>query len=160
MPERFRLCPCPSCKLYGLSSCFPFSGFQGVGVFYKDNMSIYCCECKSDVDARPTGGEEIYPHRKDLYHLGFWICDDCKNFVGCHVRGGNPLGCIPTKEIKDARKHIHAKLDPMWKSKKISRKKIYKHISNQLGYEYHTGEIRSVEEARKVYRILTTIILG
>lgn len=124
---------------------------------------IFCCECREKVNARLTEGEEIYPHREDLKDLPFWICDKCKNFVGCHHKTDNPikpLGCIPTKEIKKARKYIHALLDPLWKSKKVSRKELYNKISKELehlGYkkrQYHTAQIRSVEEARDVYRIV------
>jgi hypothetical protein len=68
-----------------------------------------------------------------------------------------PLGCIPTKEILNARKHTHALLDPIWKSGKIKRKALYKKISDHVGFEYHTGNIRSIEEARKVYKFLKGI---
>lgn len=65
-----------------------------------------------------------------------------------------PLGFIATPEIVNARKHIHALLDPLWESGKIKRGKAYAYISNRLGYNYHTGEIKSVEQAREVYRII------
>jgi hypothetical protein len=51
---------------------------------------IFCCECREKVNARLTEGEEIYPHREDLKDLPFWICDKCKNFVGCHHKTDNP----------------------------------------------------------------------
>ena len=66
--------------------------------------------------ARLTDGKEVYPHRSDLNSLPFWICDRCRNFVGCHHKTKNPtrpLGCIPNKEMKNARKHIHNLLDPI-----------------------------------------------
>lgn len=117
---------------------------------------IYCCKCKSKIQARLTDGSEIYPHRKDLHDLPFWKCDSCNNFVGCHHKTKNriePLGIIPTKEIKEARKHIHALIDPLWKNKLISRKELYSRLTKLLGWEYHTANIRSIEEARQVYRL-------
>ncbi len=120
-------------------------------------MKIYCCACGKDVSARLTNGREIYPHRRDLSRLPFWKCDSCRNFVGCHHKTSKPttpLGCIPTPEIKNARQQIHRVLDPIWKSKRMSRKKVYQAVANQLGKStYHTAEIRSVEEARTVYRV-------
>ena len=104
-----------------------------------------------------TNGKEIYPHREDLYTIPIWICDTCGNYVGCHYRSENPLkplGVIPTPRIMNARKHIHALLDPMWRHKYIKRRNAYKYISRKLGYEYHTGNIRSIEEAKTVYRII------
>jgi len=121
------------------------------------NREIRCCGCGKKVQARLTDGKEIYPHREDLADLPFWKCDACGNFVGCHHKTKNrtqPLGCIPTPEIKEARQHIHALLDPIWQSGKMKRQEIYKVLSDELGWKYHTAQIRSVEEARKVYRIV------
>lgn len=115
---------------------------------------IYCCGCGADVEARLTAGREIYPHRKDLAELPFWKCDTCKNFVGCHHKTTNktePLGCIPTPELRAARRHIHAMIDPIWQSGKMGRKELYKKISEVIGWNYHTAKIRTIEEARKVY---------
>ena len=121
------------------------------------NREIYCCGCGEKVQARLTDGGEIYPHRQDLYSLPFWKCDACGNYVGCHHKTKNrtaPLGCIPTPELKNARNYIHRLLDPIWQSGKMGRKEIYKKLSDELGWKYHTAQIRSVEEARKVYRIV------
>ena len=92
--------------------------------------------------------------------MPFWICDTCKNYVGCHHKTNErtkPLGSIPNKEIREARKHIHALLDPMWKDKEDMwhiRGKIYKYLTEKLGYKYHTAEIKTIEEAREVYKLL------
>lgn len=124
-------------------------------------MKIYCTGCQKDVQARLTDGKEIYGHRPDLHDLPFWKCDTCKNFVGCHHKSTErtkPLGCIPTKEIKKARQEIHKILDPLWKKKLIKRGKLYRKIGVALGIQdYHTAEIRSVEEARQVYRVILDI---
>ena len=123
-------------------------------------MNIYCCGCSKKVEARLTDGGEIYPHRQDLKSLPFWKCDDCGNFVGCHHKTKNrtqPLGCIPTKDIKNARQHIHKLIDPIWKSGRMTRKQLYKRLSDELGWKYHTANIKSVEEARQVYRLAKLI---
>lgn len=119
--------------------------------------TIHCVGCTRDVRARLTNGSEIYPHRPDLHNLPFWKCDGCGNYVGCHYKTSNPiqpLGVIPTPELKKARMRIHSLLDPMWKSGLYSRKHIYKALSSELGYQYHTANIRSVEEARKICKFL------
>lgn len=121
------------------------------------SQAIYCCGCSATVNARLTTGAEIYPHRPDLAELPFWKCDACANYVGCHHKTKDrtrPLGNIPTREIMEARKHIHRILDPMWINSKQKRREIYAHISAKLGREYHTGEIKSIEEAREVYAII------
>lgn len=126
-----------------------------------ETRTIWCCGCEAETAARLTDGKEIYPHRTDLRTLPFWRCDTCQNFVGCHHKTAErtrPLGCIPTKAIKDARQHIHRVLDPIWQSKRMARGKVYSMIAERLNKpEYHTAEIRSVDEARLVYRIVTEI---
>lgn len=120
------------------------------------SATLFCCGCKGDVHPRLTTGVEIYPHRKDLADLPFWKCDACKNFVGCHHKTKNrtrPLGCIPTPEIKRARQEIHKVIDPLWKSGRVTRRGLYDMIAHVLDLEeYHTAEIRSIEQARDVYR--------
>ena len=113
-----------------------------------------------DVDARLTNGAEIYPHRSDLANLPFWKCDVCGNYVGCHHKTSSPtkpLGCIPTKELRKARNHIHSLLDPLWQSGRFKRKELYRIISNNFGYEFHTSEIRSIEEAKNIYRFINKL---
>ena len=123
-------------------------------------MNIYCSGCESDVAARLTDGKEIYPHRSDLYSLPFWKCDTCKNYVGCHHKTNDPtkpLGCIPTKELMNARKHIHSILDPIWKNGVVKRGSLYQRISEIVGWKYHTANIRNIDEARKVYKAIIQI---
>lgn len=121
------------------------------------NRSIFCCGCQSDVEARLTDGREIYPHRSDLHSLPFWKCNGCGNFVGCHHKTKNrtrPLGVIPTPEIKALRSEIHCVIDPIWKSGRVGRRELYGMIAHLIGVEeYHTADIRTVEQAREVKRV-------
>lgn len=123
--------------------------------------TIYCCGCGHDIQARLTDGREVYPHRTDLYNLPFWKCDACDNYVGCHWKTKDrtrPLGNIPTKELKNARQQIHRILDPIWKQGKMPRAKVYARLAMELGItEYHTAEIKTIEEARRVYAIVKRI---
>lgn len=117
---------------------------------------IHCCGCGKDVTARLTNGKEIYPHREDLWAIPFWKCDSCLNYVGCHYKVGTgikPLGVIPTYELRGARQRIHAIIDPLWKTKKVNRNKLYAEISKEVGFEYHSAEIRTLEQAETVYKI-------
>lgn len=125
-------------------------------------MKIYCCGCERDVDASLVTGAEIYPSRADLSRLPFWQCE-CGCYVGCHHKSRfkkdrtKPLGCIPTPELRKARGEIHKILDPIWKRGLSGRGSLYRLINSRLGYEYHTAEIRSIDEARKIYRIVRSI---
>lgn len=119
--------------------------------------TIYCCQCERDVSARLTNGAEIYPHRADLWALPFWRCDGCGNYVGCHHQTDDPtrpLGVIATQAIKEARKHIHDILDPLWKSQGLKRQHIYSRLTLLIGRQYHTADIRTIEEAREIWLAL------
>ena len=120
-------------------------------------MTIYCTGCKNNVEARLTNGLERYPHRQDLHDIPFWTCDKCKSWVGCHYktdRPTRPLGYLATPQILNARKKIHALLDPLWKSKRIKRGQAYAYVSNRIGKTYHNGEIKTLDEARQIYKIV------
>lgn len=126
-----------------------------------ETKKIFCCGCANHVEARLTSGKEVYAHREDLHSLPFWKCDTCKNFVGCHHKTKTPtkpLGCIPTAEIKNARRHIHKILDPLWEGSKTKRTLLYDLIADKTGRSYyHTAYIRTIEEARNVYKIILEI---
>lgn len=125
-----------------------------------DTKEIYCCACERNVEARLTDGAEIYPHRPDLSTLPFWKCDECKNHVGCHHKTENhtqPLGCIPSPELRAARSEIHKMLDPLWMHKGLKRHEVYKHISKEMGWRYHTAQLRTIEEADQVKEIIMDI---
>jgi len=122
--------------------------------------SLYCCGCRADVSARLVDGREVYPHRSDLADLPFWKCDACGNFVGCHHKSAErtrPLGCIPTPDLKRARREIHRLLDSIWTEGWMSRREVYSAISDDIGHEYHTGDLRSLDEARKVWLIVNDL---
>lgn len=125
-----------------------------------DRRTIWCCACNTDVQARLTSGAEVYPHRQDLASVPMWRCDGCKGHVGCHWQTKDrtkPLGVIPTAAIREARQHLHRLIDPLWKSGRMRRGQLYARITLELGRPYHTGEIRSIDEAREVYRVVQAI---
>lgn len=119
---------------------------------------IYCCGCKKEVNARQTTDNEVYSNG---FGNPIWICDDCGSYVGthhkCRTAPTRPLGVLATPEMRNARKHLHALIDPLWKSGRIKRIYLYRLISDKLGYEYHTAELRTIEEARRVWRIIREI---
>lgn len=86
-----------------------------------------------DNPAELTTGEKIYPHRKDLYILKFWICRSCKAYVGCHKNSNSiPLGTLANKELRKARRKAHAHFDPIWKNSDLKRGDAYKYLAKFL----------------------------
>ena len=124
-------------------------------------MKIFCVECQKDIKPKKVSGSMVYPLSPRLAHDSFWMCNSCKNFIGCHKNANKnktrPLGVIANKELKQARIQLHNIIDPIWQSEKMKRGSVYAVISKELGYTYHTGELRSVDEARKVWRIVAEL---
>lgn len=127
-------------------------------------MGLYCCECKRHVKTKTVIGANIYGRNCPLSYRKsrFFQCVACGNYVGTHANG-RPLGCIPTKELRYARGKIHALLDPIWQKapkgkRKSARSVLYAELSRRLGIRaYHTANIRTIEEARRVYRVILEI---
>lgn len=117
-------------------------------------MKIFCINCNKDIEAVLTSGKEIYTHRTDLYNLKFYKCPICKNYVGCHKGTDKPLGCIPTKQLKQARMKAHNYIDKYWKTGICKRKEIYKILSNHFGYEYHNGNTKTIEECEEAIKVI------
>ncbi len=117
-------------------------------------LNIFCCGCGHDVAAKKVKGDFIYSNRADLSEKILYFCEACKNYVGTHKDSGNPLGSIPTKEIREKRMEIHKLIDPLWRSGKVNRGHCYQMISQKLGYEFHTAQISSLEEAELVIKIV------
>ena len=115
---------------------------------------VYCCGCKRIIKPILTNGKYMYPHRPDLRIKPFWMCRTCKNFVGCHPGTTNPLGSIATRDIKNARAHVHEIMDPIWKSGYISRSQLYSEISYALGYIFHTANINNIKDANNIIQLL------
>lgn len=120
-------------------------------------MNLYCCGCRADTQPELVTGAVVYPHRQDLAALPFWRCTACRNYVGCHHRTKDrtkPLGCIPTKALRAARQDLHALVDPLWRSKRMTRRKVYAAIETALGKPFHTADMRTLADVWKVVKIV------
>lgn len=117
-------------------------------------MKLLCINCNKEVEAELVTGAIIYPHRPDLAKKYFYKCPICGEYVGCHPDSTKPLGCIPSKELRQARIKVHDKLDILWKSGKYKRAEIYKTLSEHFGYKYHNGNTQTVKECEEAIRVL------
>jgi len=106
---------------------------------------MVCTHCQGNTVL--VGGEEIYPHRPDLFDRYFWLCRLCEAWVGCHraqkqvnakgkevwSNGAMPLGSVANKELRALRHRVHALFDPIWKSGAKTRVEAYDWLSGVLG---------------------------
>ena len=93
-------------------------------------MSNNCPYCNKQ--PLQVTGKEIYPHRRDLYSLSFWLCKDCNAYCGCHKGTNTPLGTLANEELRSWRKKCHNEFDFLWKEKLTTRTKAYEWMSNTL----------------------------
>jgi hypothetical protein len=110
-------------------------------------MRIYCCGCRREVAAYLADGGDVYPNRKNLADRKFWVCptEGCGAFVGTHWKTADPtapLGTLATAEVRAMRQILHARLDPIWASGKVQRKRVYRALAHALGIrEFHVAEV-------------------
>lgn len=91
---------------------------------------VKCLHCDGNV--KRVFGDSIYPHRKDLYSLHFWLCE-CGAYCGSHKKTGEPLGYPCDKATKIARMKAHEHFDKFWKGGELTRVQAYKKLSEFLG---------------------------
>lgn len=121
-------------------------------------ITIWCTCCNKMMPSVLREAKLVTPKSKPASML--WVCTGCLNYISCHQHSGGlikPMGCIANPELRAARKHIHAKLDAIWRLGFMTRNDIYASLSNSIGREYHTAEIKTVPEARNIYRLLNAM---
>lgn len=109
---------------------------------------VFCAYCGKEAEF--VGGITLYPRRKDLHHLNFWLCEPCGAYVGCHAEnaspgedGTRPLGRLANAELRAAKQRAHAIFDPIWKNGELTRPAAYRWLARELGIEdeaCHIGE--------------------
>ncbi len=98
---------------------------------------VACPSCGKEAEWIPN--EQVYGRRYGKSYM-CWYCRTCDYYVGCHNNTKKPLGTMVGKELRQLRRAVHAKIDPLWQSGKVRRGDVYARISKALGYTYHTGE--------------------
>jgi len=102
----------------------------------KNFKKVTCPYCKEEADL--TTGREIYPHRKDLHSLKYWICRPFKSYVGCHKKkrgygdGTRPLGTLANQKLRSLRGTAHRHFDRIWKEGPMTRSTAYMLLANSL----------------------------
>lgn len=103
------------------------------------------------------GNPADWVENKEIYGINYgksfmiWLCKPCNAFVGCHNNTKKPYGkYLANKELREARKKVHAIIDTIWKSGKITRKQLYSHLTIELGYNVHIGNTRTAEECTNI----------
>ncbi len=88
-------------------------------------------------DAELVGGDVIYPHRRDLKHKRFYLCNPCGAYVGCHPNTIRPLGRLADHRLRKLKQACHAAFDPLWRPAKAwgdhgARRKAYRWLAETM----------------------------
>jgi hypothetical protein len=114
---------------------------------------VRCDYCGSAAEL--VSGDRIYPHRLDLAHKKFFLCDPCEAYVGCHPNTVKPLGRLANAELRRSKSSAHAMFDPIWQSGKMTRKEAYAWLARELSVDSkdcHIGMF-NIEMCAKVLRV-------
>lgn len=99
----------------------------------KKPLKIKCHYCQGD--AKFVGGQDIYPHRPDLWGKKFYLCKPCDAYVGCHPNSVNPLGILANAKLRAMKSSAHAAFDPMWRNGDMTRSAAYSWLASTLEIE-------------------------
>lgn len=122
----------------------------------KEDNEVICPSCSKPAEWIPN--EQVYGRRYGKSYMCYY-CRACDYMVGVHNNTRQPLGTMVGKELRNLRKQVHNKIDPLWKDGKIKRGHLYARISKALGYTYHTGET-DAETCRKVLSLDEEYLAG
>jgi len=122
----------------------------------KKSSVVKCPYCRKPAEL--VGGNVIYPHREDLYHLYFYLCPPCNSYVGCHKKTKKPLGSLANENLRNLRSQAHSAFDPIWKGK-MSRSDGYSWLARNLDMDpekCHIG-LMGPKLCRKVIKLCTEL---
>lgn len=68
-----------------------------------------------------------------------YLCPKCDAYVGCSQNSTRPLGTLANKALRKLRIQTHHTIDALWKSGKITRRRLYVRLQEIFGYEVHVG---------------------
>jgi len=117
--------------------------------FFTDGLT--CPYCKKV--AVWCNNKERYGKQYGDSYMCYW-CKDCDSYVGCHQNSKKPLGSMANKELRQLRIQCHSLIDNLWKNGKMSRKEMYRMLSDKFGRTVHIGWSRE-EECREIISKLT-----
>lgn len=101
----------------------------------QDNLATVpprCAECGGGTVC--VSGDQIYPHRPDLFRKWFWRCP-CGAYVGCHPNSQTPLGTPAGPATRQARSEAHAVFDALWQ-RKMARDGVSRHEARNAAYAW------------------------
>jgi hypothetical protein len=109
-----------------------------------------------DNQAEWVENKEIYGRNYGKSYM-IWLCKPCDAYVGCHNNTKKPKGQMANKELRKARILVHNFIDPLWREHGMNRKKMYKTLSDAMGYEVHVGETKDVSECNELLKTAKAI---
>jgi hypothetical protein len=114
------------------------------------NTSLICNHC---------GKEAVWVENKEIYGRNYgdsymvWWCKPCDAFVGCHKNTRVPKGrFLAKRELREARKLAHSIIDPLWKSGRYSRNKVYMELARAFKRQVHVGDTETPEECHEIIK--------
>lgn len=99
--------------------------------------TIKCPYCGKD--AQFITSKDFYG--KD-YGSNLYVCTPCDARVGTHGRGKKALGTLANANLRELRKRCHSRIDPLWRSRKMSRGSVYNRLQKVMSLsseEAHIG---------------------
>lgn len=123
---------------------------------------VKCLCCDDHVRAKLVLGSVAAPHIPRLADKLYFLCRECRNFVGCWHNKDDmyiPIGTIPTKEVQAEREIIYQKIQSLVDAGHYKRTTLYTLLSKKCGWrdKFGVAKINSVMQAKNIIKILDKI---
>jgi len=122
---------------------------------------LHCTSCNKTVNATIKKETEIYPDRKAYLAKreprDYWAC-----VCGSHVRVDKEKVhvryVLTTGKFSAIKNNIHSLIDPIWKSKKMTRPEVYRYMSKiTKTKDFHVSLISCMKDAEKALKEAETL---
>lgn len=80
------------------------------------------------------------------YKSNLYVCKPCDARVGTHGKGKTPLGTMANGRLRNLRMMCHARIDPMWQKREMSRGAVYKRLQNVMSMTTEEAHIGMFDE--------------
>ena len=96
----------------------------------------------------PATGEDIYPHRRDLFEKKFFWCEPCDAYVGTHNRTNEPFGTLADAYLRKLRSLTHATFDRLWKEEGYDHIEAYLMLAQGMNIPFESCHIAMFNNAQ------------
>lgn len=118
----------------------------------QNTVPCYCDVCHRRQNCKVVDAHTLYEHP---HYEKAVVCPVCANYVFCHDGTDIPLGDITSSDIRRKRYQLHCAINEL--APFVSRKQIYKYLTDEIGATFHASTCNSLEDIARAHMALSRL---